>query len=400
MVTTMERKEKLSTDSYKGVRDFYPDEMRIRRYMFDIIRETVESFGFEEYDASILEPAELYESKTSEEIVNEQTYTFTDRGDRRVTLRPEMTPTVARMVSGRRRELGFPLRWYSIPNVFRYERPQKGRLREHSQLNVDLFGSTSIEADIEIISVAHRILTNFGAQESDFKIGINNRGALKASLMKNMSEEEAEAELSKMDKGKSNIELDIEVPEETQKIIDALKVRGITNVFFDKTLIRGFSYYTGTVFEVFDTSPENNRSLFGGGRYDGLTTLFDDEQIPAVGFGMGDVTLRDFLEAHKLLEDIPNEVKIFVGTLDAKVQEAIHVIEKLRANGIPVEVNISEKKIGDQIKLAEKHAATHLIVLGETELKEEKIIIKDMESREEKTFSFTDLPGQLEFILS
>ncbi|PIR37934.1 MAG: histidine--tRNA ligase [Candidatus Zambryskibacteria bacterium CG10_big_fil_rev_8_21_14_0_10_42_12] len=395
----MTAKNKLGTESYKGVRDFFPEDMRVRNYMFRTIRETVESFGFEEYDASILEPAELYESKTSQEIVNEQTYTFTDRGDRRVTLRPEMTPTVARMVASGRRELGFPLRWYSIPNLFRYERPQRGRLREHYQLNADIFGSNSIEADIEIISLAHKILTNFGAQESDFEIRINNRGALKNALMQNMNDEEAEMELSKMDKGNSELSVKIETSEETRSIIEALKERGISNVRFDQTLVRGFSYYTGTILEVFDTNPDNNRSLFGGGRYDNLTTLFDDEQIPAVGFGMGDVTLRDFLETHGLLPEIFRDPKVFIGTVDIKPKDAQDIAENLRANNIPAEINITDKKIGDQIKLAEKHAATHMIVLGAEELKNEKFTIKNLDTREEQEFSFGAISEQVAFIL-
>ena len=167
----------LSTQPYKGVRDFYPDDMAVQRYIFDIWSETAESFGFERYDASVLEPSELYKSKgaENEEMVNEQTYTFTDRGDREVTLRPEMTPTVARMVAGARQQLSFPLRWYSIPNLFRYERMQKGRLREHWQLNCDIFGANDHIADIEIISLAHQMLLNFGADESMFTVRVNNR---------------------------------------------------------------------------------------------------------------------------------------------------------------------------------------------------------------------------------
>ena len=170
--------KKLSTESYKGVRDFYPDDMAVQRYMFEVWRMTAEQFGFQEYDASVLEPADLYRNKTSTEIVNEQTYTFTDRGNREVTLRPEMTPTVARMVAGRRRELSFPVRWYSIPNLFRYERMQRGRLREHWQLNVDLFGVSSILAELEVISMAYDIMKKFGADEKDFEIRINSRNFL------------------------------------------------------------------------------------------------------------------------------------------------------------------------------------------------------------------------------
>ena len=395
----MDKKAKVSTESYKGVRDFYPDDMRIRNYMFDTIRKTVESYGFEEYDASPLEPAELYESKTSQEIVNDQTYTFTDRGDRRVTLRPEMTPTVARMVAHKQRDLAFPLRWYSIPNLFRYERPQRGRLREHYQLNADIFGTDNVEADIELISLAHKILINFGAKESDFEIRINNRGILKKQLMENLSEDEAEMELSKMDKGKSDMTLDLEASDEILHIIKTLKSRDITNVHFDKDLVRGFSYYTGTIFEVFDTHKDNNRSLFGGGRYDNLTSLFGGDSIPAVGFGMGDVTLRDFLESHNLLKELPFKPKVFIATLGIHPEHTHKLAETLRAHNIPVEINMTSKKIGDQIKIAEKHNGTHLIVLGETELKEEKFTIKNLLTRKEQMCSFDDASGQTKCIL-
>ena len=169
---------KLSTDPYKGVRDFYPEDQFIQNYMFDTWKKVVKSFGYVEYSASILEPAELYKSKGNEEIINEQTFTFKDRGDRDVVLRPEMTPTLARMVAGRRKSLKFPLRWFSIPNVFRYEKPQRGRKREHWQLNCDIVGTIDnnpMNADIEIISIAHDILKEFGAKDTDFEIKINDR---------------------------------------------------------------------------------------------------------------------------------------------------------------------------------------------------------------------------------
>ena len=172
--------KKLSTESYKGVRDFYPEDMAIQRYIFDTWSKTAESFGYERYDASLLEPSVLYKSKGAEntEIINEQSYIFIDRGDREVTLRPEMTPTVARMVSGRKRELKFPLRWYSIPNLFRYERPQRGRLREHRQLNCDMFGSSDYTADVEMIALAYQTLIDFGATPEMFQIQVNDRALM------------------------------------------------------------------------------------------------------------------------------------------------------------------------------------------------------------------------------
>lgn len=258
---------KLGTDPYKGVRDFYPEDMAVQNYIFNTWRKTVESFGYVEYSASILEPTEIYTEKSGVEIINEQTFFFTDRGDRSVTLRPEMTPTLARMVAAKRRSLKFPLRWYSIPNLFRYERPQRGRKREHWQLNVDLLGIDSIEADIEIISIASTTMKAFSAKDEDFEIRLNYPTG---------KHEDLEAFVSKLEQA------------------------GIKNTRIDDNLVRGQAYYTGIVFEIFDTHSDNNRALCGGGRYDNLLELFDVDLVPIVGFGMGDITIRDFLETHGL----------------------------------------------------------------------------------------------------
>ena len=320
--------EPLPTDPYKGVRDFYPADWALMNALFTTMRNTLRAWGYEEYNASPLERAELYEAKTSEEIVSEQTYTFTDRGDRRVTLRPEMTPTLARMVAAKRREIPFPLRWFSIPNVFRYERPQKGRLREHYQLNVDLIGVSSTEADIEVIMLASELLKAFGAKESDFIIRVNSRALLTAACAAvKLSEDTTRAYLHLLDKKAKmtpeafeaartaitsedpltfidNSSSAPEVAREKRALlgtIEALSKRSVGNALFDPTLTRGFDYYTGIVFEIFDTNPANPRALFGGGRFDKLVTLFGGDPIPAIGFGMGDVTLADFLETHGLL---------------------------------------------------------------------------------------------------
>ena len=248
---------KLSTEPYKGVRDFYPEDMAIQNYIFNTWRKVVERKGYVEYSASLLEPTEIYTEKSGAEIVNEQTFTFIDRGERSVTLRPEMTPSLARMVAARRRNLKFPLRWFSIPNLFRYERPQRGRKREHWQLNVDLLGVAELEGDKEIISLAYAIMKEFGARDEDFEIRINNA--------------------------------------DTNDFKDIAP-----NVVSDPTLARGQTYYTGVVFEIFDTNKENGRAIAGGGRYDNLLEMFEVEPIPAVGFGWGDITFRDFLETHSL----------------------------------------------------------------------------------------------------
>ncbi len=248
---------KLDTAPYKGVRDFYPEDMVIQNYIFDTWKKVSKDFNYQEYSASPLEPTEIYTEKSGSEIVNEQTFTFIDRGGRSVTLRPEMTPTLARMIAAKRRNLKYPLRWFSIPNLFRYERPQRGRKREHWQLNCDLVGVAGLDGDREVMSLAYAIMKEFGAKDEDFEIRVNNCN-----------------------------------PEDFKDIAP--------NIVFDESLARGQAYYTGPVFEFFDTNPENSRSICGGGRYDKLLEIFDVEPLPIAGFGMGDITLRDFLETHKL----------------------------------------------------------------------------------------------------
>lgn len=418
---------KLSTEPYKGVRDFYPQDMAIQNYMFDVMRKTVESFGYAEYSASILEPAELYRAKSGDEIVNEQTYTFTDRGGREVTLRPEMTPTVARMIAAKKRELSFPVRWYSIPNLFRYERPQRGRLREHWQLNVDLFGAEGIEADAEIITIAYQILKNFGLEDGKYVIKINHKNSYAAFLQSelNVTNEQLRPVtrvLDKLDKitdAEAGKELDKKTelkPEHWEKLIrlhrdkayayeriaeykdiiedigtvmqlkKRLSTLGIDNTDFIPTMTRGFDYYTGMIFEVFDTSPQNNRSLFGGGRYDGLTAIFGEQDMPAVGFGMGDVTIRDVLETYNLIPESVRRSKtdLYIGALgEAYVEEAQRLARRLRKMGLNVATDLSgTKKMDDHNKKAAKDAIPFIVCVGEEEARDKMYRVKEVSSSE------------------
>lgn len=374
---------KLDTAPYKGVRDFYPEDQAVQNHIFSIWRKTLESFGFEEYGASILEPAELYRAKSGEEIVNEQTFTFTDRGEREVTLRPEMTPTVARLVAQKRRDLGLPLRWYSIPNLFRYEAPQRGRLREHWQLNADMFGLSTLEADIEMIRIAHRIMTNFGARESDFEILINDRGLIENHLLAQGADpEKIPAAIRLIDKKRkienfeeemtklvgSEIDLAMLPTPDVNTVLGALQNAGITNARFEPTLMRGFDYYTGIVFEVFDTNEANPRSLFGGGRYDDLTSLFGGDQVPAVGFGSGDVTLRDFLETRDLIPEYRSTTDLSILLVTPELAEKAQTLaDTLRSEGVNVCVDLSGKRLGDQIHAADKHKIPYVLVFGDNE---------------------------------
>ena len=344
---------KLDTAPYKGVRDFYPEDKFIQKYIFGVWRRVTESFGYEEYDASVLEPTEIYTEKSGEEIVNEQTFTFEDRGGRSVTLRPEMTPTLARMVTARRRELGFPLRLYSIPNVFRYEATQRGRLREHWQLNGDTFGVDNINADIEIITLAHKTMKAFGANPEYYEIRINTYAPTKESL---------------------------------DNVIENLKKAGLENIKIDDTLKRGQAYYTGVVFEFFDTDPKNPRSILGGGRYDNLTALFGDTELPVAGFGWGDVTMKDFLDTHGLLPEYKPATELYIALTDIKLrEEARELLSDLQIEGVNVAIDWSERKIGDQLKTADKQKVPFILVFGEDEVKTGMYKIKNMKTGEEKT---------------
>ena len=405
--------EKLSTEPYKGVRDFYPEDWAQMQSVFDTLRKTLKLYGYEEYQASPLEPAELYESKTSEEIVSEQTFTFTDRGDRRVTLRPEMTPTLARMIASKRRELAFPARWFSIPNLFRYERPQRGRLREHYQLNVDLLGIQDAKADGEIIVIASEILKAFGASDGDFTIRINSRSLLNAATTAlgyteaeskvylrlldgkaKMTTEEFETARAGLRKdGVDVLELiesgtnrDVATEkEQLDGLLAAFATRGMNNVVFDPSIVRGFDYYTGIVFEVFDTNPENTRSMFGGGRYDNLVSLFGGDSVPAVGFGMGDVTLLDFLTTHGYAPIASSAPTLYLGTPEeADVALAQEFATTLREQNISVLVHVQGKSLSDQIREANKRSIPYFIAYGKQEYDSGMVRLKSLQDSDEK----------------
>lgn len=410
----------LSTESYKGVRDFYPDDMAVQEYILAVWAETAESFGFERYDASVLEPAELYKSKgaVNEELVNEQTYTFTDRGEREVTLRPEMTPTVARMVAKRSKELSFPLRWYSIPNLFRYERAQKGRLREHWQLNCDTFGSDAPAVDVEIITMASQILLNFGADPSTFEIRINDRREMRTlydslgitdevvqakitrlnDRIKKMSESEYLEELAELTSTKTaettyNL-ISGKDPNDRNDVVDQLRVLGLKNCILDRSIARGFDYYTGTVFEIFDTSGENNRSLLGGGRYDNLTTLFGGDPISGIGFGMGDVTMKDFLETHNLLTaDFPGSDIVIIPENDNQHILSQQIAQELRANELSVSVDFGTQKTDKRLKRAVDRFVHYALVLDDSTIQKKSYTLKDLSGGE-------NINGTIEEIIS
>ncbi len=416
--------EKLSTQPYKGTRDFYPQEMRLRNWFFGVIRDVLERSAFDEYNGPMLESLELYAAKSGDEIANEQTYHFTDRGERNLAIRPEMTPTVARMVAGKMGELNFPLKWFSIPNMYRYERPQRGRLREFWQVNVDIFGCDGFEADLEIITSAINIMRAYGADETMFTVHINNRrffndvvaaiaatdaeGSRKVSKVvdkKNKIPREVyEKEMHELgldDEQIARIDALYTMPveeataicpdsvgsAELRSLFEVLKKTGLDRYCtFDFGIIRGLDYYTGTVFEVFDNAPENNRAMFGGGRYDNLVGLFvKNAKISGVGYGMGDVTLENFLVTHKLVpETFGDGIKVLVTRFeDVPYERYTALVDTLRDAGITASIYLGQKKFGKQIDFAVKEGYSHVVIMGGSEAERGVVRIKNLATREE-----------------
>ena len=417
--------EKLSTQPYKGTRDFYPAEMRLRNWFFGVIRDVLETSAFDEYNGPMLESLDLYAAKSGEEIANKQTYNFMDRGDRHLAIRPEMTPTVARMVAAKMGELTFPLRWFSIPNMYRYEATQRGRLREFWQLNVDIFGCDTYEADLEVISSAIRLMRAFGADETMFTVRINNRRFFN-DVVSAIAGTDAEGsrQVSKVIDRKNKVPREVyerdlialglsseqiaridalygmSVTEATDICPDSVGAQELRQLFaalektgldrfcvFDFGIIRGLDYYTGTVFEVFDNAPENNRAMFGGGRYDNLVGLFvKNAKISGVGYGMGDVTLENFLVTHKLIpETFGSGIKVLVTRFDDVPYEAyLALLDKLRDAGIVSTIYLGSKKFGKQIDFAVKDGFSHIVVMGGDELSRGVIKLKDLATREER----------------
>lgn len=409
---------KLSSESYKGSRDWYPEDMRVREYIFDTWKKVVQSYGYEPYDAPLLEPVEVYAAKSGQELVNEQTYQFTDRGDRRVAIRPEMTPSASRMIAARRQETPLPARWYSIAQFMRYERPQRGREREFWQLNVDMFGGEGAVAEAEIISLGAAIMKQFGATDDMYTIRVNNRKVINymmahyLGLDANQSQamvklfdrknkvstdsfRDQAAEIFGEDNAKSGLQKisqllaartmadlpesirDSEAVREVQNLFTQLERSGVKNAIFDITLMRGLDYYTGTVFEFFDTHPENNRSLFGGGRYDGLVSVFGAEPLTAVGIAPGLTTFQLFLDSHGLLPGIKNSTLASIIVLGNALGGALELAQTIRRSGINVDVDFTDRKLDKKLKAALKKQIRYLVFVGEDEVSSGIYTFKD-----------------------
>jgi histidyl-tRNA synthetase len=403
----------------KGTRDFYPEQMAIRVWLYNTMREVAESFGYQEYEAPILESLELYASRSGDELVKEQAFAFTDRGGSEITLRPELTLSLARMVAQKQHELNFPVRWWSFGPFWRYERPQRGRTREFFQWNVDMLGATSPESDAENAAVLATFFQHVGLSPQQVMIKVNNRRLMDDRFdALDISVEKRPAVSSWVDRrDKMSPEAWMEYgkdiglsPEQITKVkeiladralwkqsaeltrffavIDALELRQFFE--FDPSIVRGLLYYTGTVFEAWEVGGDIKRSILGGGRYDNLTRDVGGDPIPGVGFAMGDVVIGLILEKYDLLpKDLdvnPAPVLVTVFNEDCLL-ESFKLASELRRAGINVVCYPEAAKLQKQFKYADRIGARVTLVMGPDEVEKGRVAIKNLTNGEQVSVS-------------
>ncbi len=413
----------------RGTRDFYPEDMRLRNWLFERFHSAARSHGFEEYDAPVLESEELYTRKAGEEIVG-QLYNFEDKGGRKVALRPEMTPSLARMVMARAGAIALPIKWYSIPQCWRYERTQRGRGREHYQWNVDIWGMNGVEADAELLSILVQFFDSIGLSSEDLVIRISSRKVLEEVLgtlglegeifaqtcvivdkMDKLSADVIEAQLSDLglaseaistirsvlgitdlESLSSALTSDSEALIELQSLFSLCDSYGISDwVSFDASVVRGLAYYTGPVFEAHDRAG-NLRAICGGGRYDKLISSLGGNDLPATGFGFGDMVVMELLTDKGLLPDLSAGVGDVVFGMGAALRgAAMQVAAKLRSGGRTVDLVLEDKKMKWVFKHAERCGAARLVMIMPDEWAEARVRIKDLDTGEESTVAMEDL---------
>ena len=413
----------------RGTRDFYPEDMRLRNWLFDNFTNASLLHGFEEYDAPVLEYEELYTRKQGEEIT-QQLYSFQDKGNRKVALRPEMTPSLARMVMARAGGLPMPIKWFSIPQCWRYERTQRGRGREHYQWNVDIWGTTEISADAELISVLVTFFEGIGLTAKDIVIRVSSRKVLEEVLgslglegdifaqtciivdkMDKLSSDVIEDQLSNlghdskvvmtiqtvlgikdMNSLKEALKDESVAVSELNLLFDAIDSYGISEwVEFDASIVRGLAYYTGPVFEAHDRTG-NLRAICGGGRYDKLIGTLGGSDLPATGFGFGDMVVMELLDEKGLLPELESEIEDVVFGMGTELRgAAMQVAGALRTSGRSVDLVLEDKKIKWAIKHADKIGAERLVLLAPEEWSRKKIKIRDLKTGEESEISISEL---------
>ncbi len=424
----------LSKSPYRGTRDFFPKEMRLRNFIFNKMAEVSELYAYEPYDGPLLEEVDLYRAKSGDELINEQIYSFVDRGEREVAIRPEMTPTVARMVAQIHREVAKPLRWYAIPNLMRYEKPQKGRLREFYQYNADIFGAGQY-GEVEIIQLAVSLMKGFGATSEQFEILINDRRFVDLVFVDLIGLEPAptkklyklvdaknkmpadkfaaEVRVLTMDERKASIfesfvglQSISDVKAFAKNLIQdeekfAKHVHPLISLFekfheqglesfvkFDPSIVRGLDYYTGVVFEIFDKHPENRRAIAGGGSYANLLQIFNETPLEGVGMGLGEVPLKDFLAVHNLMPDFTKvELDYLVAYFAPEGEKkAGEIAAKLREKNKKVELFFGDAKPKKIFGYSDKKNFKHIVLVTETDIK-----LRDVASRTEQTMTLEEL---------
>jgi len=409
----------LSKLPYKGTSDIYPEQMYIRNYLFNVWEKVARQFGYEEYDTPYIEEAALYRVKSGDDIANNQLYSFVDKGGREIALRPEMTPSLARLIAAKKNELTLPIRWFNIGRYYRYEKPQRGRTREFVQLNLDILGVPTIQAELDVLQYINAVMEELKAPKDTYELRINNRylldylfdeilnldedkkgkvGRAIDNYLK-LSSTDFNLYLEEIGLDKEQVEkvlkfltltlddlkdIDCRGAKELTELFDKAKQLSIGNLKFSPYIMRGLQYYTGTVVEAYDIgSQENPRALFGGGRYDDLLSIFGQEKLPAFGIGWGDVTTLDYLSTYNLLPELKTDIKVFVTLMDDSLyNESSNITKYLREKGINTQMQLVSTKLSNQLKYASKKEIPWVVIIGEEEKSKDVIQLKDMNTRE------------------
>lgn len=433
-------REQISTRPYKGARDIYPEEMRVQNYIFDTWQKVCKRYGFEEYTFPIIERFEIFAAKTGEEIVKNQMFNLTDGAGRKLAIRPELTPGTVRVITEKFYEIEKPIKWFMIGNNWRYEKPQKGRGREFNQLEVNTFGMKSVLADFEIFQLIVSLMREFGAKKDQFTLEYSDRKVIYALLRDTLkynddkqievrrimdkrakvNKKEFAQMLKKVGVKEDEIEkiedfmnstlnsLNTAIPENilkgNQGYKDLIELQSLLRKYeidkyckFSPSIIRGFDYSDGIVYEVFDNNPKNSRSMFGGERFDGLVEIFGDYELPATGFAMGDYTLTEFLKGWKLLPKLGIETKVLITVFDKNCRDySLQIGEKLRNEGINTFMYLEDKKLDKQLKYADKKNIPFVIIAGPDEIKNGTVMLKDMGKEEQKEMELEKAIQRLE----
>ncbi len=434
--------KKFSTKPLRGMEDYYPSDLREINWIIDTIRDVAGLYSYDEFESPKLEPIEIFAAKSSDELVYEQSFLVEKKKGERLILIPELTPSLARMIAAKKQELKKPIRWFSVPTCYRYERPQRGRRREFKQINMDILGENSLYAELEIFNAVVDIFLEFGATPDQFQIFYNNRRFIDSvcELILNVPKDKLQLVYKVLDKSDKMEESDYEkfvldsfqdetIVQGIFKLKESTSLEDLLNKFedipkefyssrgyvelvsfnllvseaniteyctFSSSVVRGLDYYTGIVFEVFDTGKDNIRSIFGGGRYDDLLSLFSDEKISGIGFGMGVLMFSLFLKTYNL---IPEEIKekdytdtIYIASINDNMSNyALKLAKLVRDEDFPCIIDYRFKNLKNQLKKANELGVLIVLIIGPKEAENDKVSIKNMATEEQSTIDIEDL---------